>query len=199
MSRLDPASPGRSRADVPSADVGSRPAVTEGRDPPGGIERLDLTSGTRRSACPPIGAFSAAESASASTAAGLGRVDDAVVPQPRAWRSRDGPCASYCGADRRLEAPPPPRPGCPRARCRRAARWPARSPPARRPSRRSARSATSTGSADRRRARTCRSCRRRNEPPMITVNFGTPRASRRRSPAWRRPWRCRPPRISARP
>ena len=47
-------------------------------------------------------------------------------------------------------------------RCRRARPWPARSPPARRPSRRCARWATSTGSAADRRGRTCRSCRRRS-------------------------------------
>ena len=38
---------------------------------------------------------------------------------------------------------------------------------------RCARWATSTGSAARRRGRTCRSCRRRSEPPMMTVNLGT--------------------------
>ena len=40
-----------------------------------------------------IGALSAAEMPSAEHPARVGRVDDAVVPQPRAWRNRDGPAS----------------------------------------------------------------------------------------------------------
>ena len=93
----------------------------------------------------------------------VGRIEDAVVPQPRR-RVVGMALAVVLLADRLLEglllvlrpaaAPAP--------RCCRAARWRARWPPARRPSPRCARWATSTGSAGRRRGRTCRSCRRRS-------------------------------------
>ena len=45
---------------------------------------MPFTSGTRRSASAGIGALSAAESAERQHAAGVGRVDDAVIPQPGA-------------------------------------------------------------------------------------------------------------------
>ena len=108
------------------------------------------------------GALQAAEMARASASRVLQRIEDAVVPQPRGGvvgrpfalvLLEDGL------ADLRLVL------GAERAAVARQLvaldRAQHRRPPARRPSPRCARWATSTGSAGRRRGRTCRSCRRR--------------------------------------
>ena len=104
------------------------------------------------------GAFAAAARPEREHAPRVERVDDAVVPEARGRRSTGYPRARTWRGSRR-------------GRRRRPSRAP--SPPARRPSRRSARSATSRAGAGRRPARTWRSCPRRSEPPVTTVNFGT--------------------------
>ena len=105
-----------------------------------------------------IGAFSAARDAEREHAAGVERIDDAVVPEPR-------------GRVVRVALVPRTWPGSRPGRRRRPSS--ARSRPARRPSPRCARSATSRAGAASRRDRTSRSCRRRTSRRSTTVNFGT--------------------------
>ena len=109
-----------------------------------------------------MAALSAGREREAEDAAGLGRLHDAVVPEPG---------GGVVGVALLLVLPPqrrlegllllPAPGGAGRPRGRRAAPWPARWPPARRPSPRCGCWARSTGSAASSRGRTWRSCRPR--------------------------------------
>ena len=121
---------------------------------------MPVTSGRRRRRAPGP-ALRRRGQAQAEHPTGVDRVDDAVVPEPRGRVVRRA-LGLVLVADRRLEGLLVLADHSRRVpRCRRGGPWRAPTRPAPRPSPRSGRSATSTGTAGRRRGRTSRSCRHR--------------------------------------